>query len=217
MFLENTEDEWSFDLAERQHSNRAQKVIDNALLTKKPVCLIPNSDFSELTKQDRQKLRALYRNSVALERETGLHETYLGFPFIAGFIDKSTYVRGPLVLFPILIEYIEDIKTAGWYISFSADKMPILNRAILGAVENIHKFHLPESFVQEFENLIDEIESGTISTRKNPELSFLEKLVNLLNEYKFPFDPSKSILDKTEALKPVSIIDNQYTIGMLLQ
>ena len=78
-----------------------------------------------------------------LEFETGLQGTYLGFPFLVGYIYEDTYVRGPLVLFPVYVEYRREARGAGWYISFEQDKMPILNRALLTGIEKKSGITLP--------------------------------------------------------------------------
>jgi hypothetical protein len=72
-----------------------------------------SSDKSEAAKKDRTKLRYLFRNITQIEREKGLQETYLGFPFLEGNINNDFYVRGPLILFPILLTYIEGKKQPG--------------------------------------------------------------------------------------------------------
>src|SRR2546425_5149975 len=90
-----------------------KKVVDHSLVDKKSICIIPNSEKSRWAESERTKLRSLYRNITQIQRETGLQETYLGFPFVEGHISKRWYVRGPLVLFPVSIIYKNEGKLPG--------------------------------------------------------------------------------------------------------
>jgi hypothetical protein len=112
---------WSFDLSKLsiRGSPAEQLLIERAFKKKNSLCLIPDSDDSELADKDRTKLRSLSRNTSQLELETGLQEAYLGFPFLVGHVGVDTYVRGPLVLFPISLEYRKLGKPSGWYLNFT--------------------------------------------------------------------------------------------------
>ena len=79
-------------------SNLIDKVIDCVLLGKNSVRIISESNRSDIAESNRIKLKSLYRNVTQIERETGLQETYLGFPFLVGHVndDESTYIRGPV-------------------------------------------------------------------------------------------------------------------------
>ena len=68
--------------------------------------------------KEKYRLRSLYHNVTQIERETGLQDTYLGFPFLVGHVNDNelTYVRGPIVLFPVSIENKQEEKPVGiWY------------------------------------------------------------------------------------------------------
>jgi len=121
----------------------AQKVIDHAILDKKPMCIIPNSDESDYANRYRTRIRNLHRNTTQIERETGRQETYLGFLFLQGHISEDRYVRGPFIHFPVYTLYKQEGKLPGWYIVFSDDKKPILNRALLEALKKKRGFNLP--------------------------------------------------------------------------
>jgi hypothetical protein len=93
---------YSFDLSKLsiRGSPVEQLVIERAFQKKNSICLIPDSDDSELADKDRIKLRSLSRTTSQLQLETGLQEAYLGFPFLVGHIGVDTYVRGPWSCFP---------------------------------------------------------------------------------------------------------------------
>ena len=134
IMLRRVYDKWSFDLAKLviRGNNSVRKVIEKGVVKKTPICLISDSDNSELADKDRTRLRSLFRNVTQLELETGLQETYFGFPFLVGHVGDDTYVRGPLILFPISIEYRKLAKPSGWYLLFSKEKPSLVNRAHAG-------------------------------------------------------------------------------------
>lgn len=82
----------------------------------------------------RSKLKTLSRNLMQIEEETGQQTGYFGFPFLQGHPNPDFYIRGPLVLFPISLEYKRQAKNGGWFLHF-ADKRPILNGALIAALK----------------------------------------------------------------------------------
>jgi len=139
-------------------SNLVGKVIECVLLGRSSIRILSDSDRSDLAENNRIRLRSLYRNVTQIERETGLQETYLGFPFLVGHIDDDelTSVRGPVVLFPVSLEYKRETKP-GWYLVPSQEKPPTLNRALLAAIKKNAGLGVSNSFMEEFESLIDKI------------------------------------------------------------
>ena len=185
--------------------------------------MIPDSDDSELADKDRIKLRSLYRTLDQLELETGLEEAYLGFPFLVGHVGLDTYVRGPLILFPISIEYRKFGRPSGWFLSFSKEKPIIVNRALLALLKKKGRISLSDTFYEQFDDLMDAISNSNSpkldiqdSTKKiventNKELDsdslekyFVEKIINLLIGNGFPASMLENKLDKIEILEPLS-------------
>jgi hypothetical protein len=121
----------------------------------------------------------------------------LGFPFLVGYIDEQTYVRGPLVLFPVGIEYRRETKTPGWYVFPSNEKVPILNRALLTAIKKNAGLGVSSSMMNELEDLLDRIKD----MKSNTELAFIEGLSNLLIENSFPLKGFDNVFDKIKALE----------------
>jgi hypothetical protein len=126
ILLRRISDKWCFDLTK---ISSEKKIVDHALLDRRPIRIQSKSDKSELARKDNARLRYLYRNIIQIEREKGLQETYLGFPFLVGNVNPEFYVRGPLILFPIKMEFRQETKQPGWYIVFLEDEKPILNKA----------------------------------------------------------------------------------------
>ena len=118
ILLRRISDKWCFDLTV---VNEEKRVVDHALLDKRFIRIISKSDKTELARKDNTRLRYLYRNVIQIEREKGLQETYIGFPFLVGNVNNEFYIRGPLILFPINLEYKQEGKQPGWYIAFPQD------------------------------------------------------------------------------------------------
>ena len=163
------------------------------LLDKRSVRIRSKSDKSELGKKDNTRLRYLYRNIVQIERDKGLQETYLGFPFLAGNVNHDFYVRGPLILFPINLQFKQEGKQPGWYIVFPEDEKPIPNRALMEAIKKKGGPTLTDSFSDELEDLLNTIEdSKEIASNDNAEATFMNGLVKLLKENEFRIDYTNS-------------------------
>jgi superfamily I DNA and/or RNA helicase len=215
IFLEEIDEDKFFDLGEKilLGEKYAKKIIDNAIKSKKPVCIVPDTDLSKKAIEDREKIKTIYKKLIQIERDRGIHDAYLGFPFITGFIDQDTLIRAPLVLFPVFIEHIQDTKIPGWYISFSIDKPPFLNKALFTTLEKDLQFVFSESFINEFENMLEETESGKElfsdnvlikNNIKNNEILFLKNLQHLLHGFNFPLTGNIENVDKTEVIVPAS-------------
>jgi hypothetical protein len=132
---------------------------------RKHICIVPNSDRSQQAEKQRAKLRKLYWDIIQIQRETGRQENYLGFPFLVGHFDRRSYVREPLILFPISLDYKENARPAGWYIIFSEEKDPILNRALMEKIRVESGRTFAPHFSNDFENLLDKIKNKKADRR----------------------------------------------------
>ncbi|MGC1928248.1 MAG: DUF4011 domain-containing protein, partial [Candidatus Nitrosopolaris sp.] len=124
ILLRRIRDKWCFDLT---IISSEKKVVDHALLDRRPIRIRSKSDKSELARKDNARLRYLYRNIVQIEREKGLQETYLGFPFLVGNVNPEFYVRGPLILFPINLEFRQSVWRRRTYYMYSWNISAFLN------------------------------------------------------------------------------------------
>lgn len=157
VMLRRVYNKWSFDLAKLiiRGNISVENIVEKGVVNKKPICLISDSDTSELAEKDRTKLRSLFRNVTQIELETGLHETFFGFPFLVGHVGEDTYVRGPLILFPISIEYRNLGKPPGWYLTFPKDKPSLVNRAMLTALKKKGRLTVPDVFYEQLEGFLE--------------------------------------------------------------
>ncbi|MGA9845541.1 MAG: DUF4011 domain-containing protein [Nitrososphaeraceae archaeon] len=184
-------------------STLVDKAIECVLLGKNSIRIISESNRSDLAESNRIRLRSLHRNVTQIERETGLQETYLGFPFLVGHINdnESTYVRGPVILFPVSIEYRRETKYPGWYLIPLQEKSPTLNRALLTAIKKNAGLGIFNSFMEEFEDLIDRIRN----MKNDAESKFIDELSILLLQNEFPLEVPRnsSSNNKVKTLKPI--------------
>jgi len=120
----------------------------------------------------RKKLRSLEKNLKLVEEETGQQTGYLGFPFLQGHANQHFYLRGPLVLFPISIQYTKQAKNGGWFLN-TTDKKPILNGALVAALKKIGGYSLPDNYEDTFDDLLD---SFLESNSANLDRDFFNKL-----------------------------------------
>jgi very-short-patch-repair endonuclease len=146
----------------------------------------------------RAKLRTLSRNLMQIEEETGQQTGYLGFPFLQGHPNPEFYIRGPLVLFPISLEYKRQAKNGGWFLHF-ADKRPILNGALIAALKKKGGYQLPENYEETFDDLIEEMSNAKY---ENLEEYFFKKVNDWIKTI-IPIDETKNQI-QTVPLEPLS-------------
>lgn len=104
---------WSFDLTELDTLNRLSKerasvsVVEQIInQSKNEVILLKPTVSNETSMNLSRKLTDLYRNIKGIEDETGIHDFYLGFPFLSGMLSDGTFFQAPLFLYPLRLEKI---------------------------------------------------------------------------------------------------------------
>jgi Protein of unknown function (DUF4011) len=210
ILLRRISDKWCFNLTA---VSSEKKFVDHALLHKSPIRILSKSDKSKVARKDNTRLRYLYRNIIQIEREKGLRETYLGFPFLVGHVNNELYVRGPLILFRVNLVDRQEGKQLGWYIEFPEDGKPILNRALMEAIRKKGGPSLIDSFSDDLEDLCNRIEDGKqIEPNMNAETAFMTGLIKL-KENEFPLDYTSSNLDKTSIFNPLTVINEKLSIN----
>jgi len=146
----------------------------------------------------RSKLNTLSRNLTQIEEETGQQTGYIGLPFLQGHPNPDFYIRGPVVLFPISLEYKRQAKNGGWFFHL-ADKRPILNGALIAALKKKGGWKLPENYEETFDELIEEISNAK---EENPEEYFFNKVNDWIKTI-IPIDETKNQI-QTVPLEPLS-------------
>ena len=140
---------WSFDLTQLDPISLVSESIVKKIVTQskqditllKPV--MENEDSMVLSK----KLTDLYRNIKGIEEESGIHDFYLGYPFIAGSLADGTFFQAPLFLYPIRLEKSK-VNTRNWVVQVE-DTGPQLNRTLFLAFKKLNNIDFTEEFFEE--------------------------------------------------------------------
>ncbi|MFZ1077508.1 MAG: AAA domain-containing protein, partial [Nitrosotalea sp.] len=162
IFLRKIIERKSFDLATLENfEDLAGNLFELLLKNKKSVCIVKSSDPTDEAIKNSGKLRTLYRTTNFIQDETGQYTLFLGFPFIEGFLhDNLTYIRAPLVLFPVTLELEKTKKPTGWYIHQDQDRTPTVNKALFSFLKSkgYTEFleNLEDKFTELFEKILDE-------------------------------------------------------------
>ena len=179
-------------LSELEH-NPIDSLIENAI-EHKSVCILRDSDKSDEAITARSHLTQIYRNIRQSENETGSQFGYVGFPFLEGQVGKKYFIRSPLALFPVSLEYKRASRPAGWYLVFSKNHVR-LNNLLFVALTKIAN--------HSFENLDSEFDER-FYTFTGPDFvqEIIEKFKNLLEHFQVPISknqtPEDSILMKLD-------------------
>lgn len=141
---------WSFDLTEldRVSEEKVNPAIVEKIVkqTKSEITIlkptINNADSMELSK----KLTDLARNIKGIEEETGVHDFYLGFPFLAGTFSDGTFFQAPLFLYPVRLEK-NNLNTQKWMLKID-EGGPQINRTLFLAVKKVNNLSFTEAFFE---------------------------------------------------------------------
>ncbi len=147
-----------------------------------------------LLNRDIQYLRAINRDIEEIEKETGRYELYVGYPFVVGTV-KDLVMKGPLLLFPVKIEFIDEFTVA-----LVKKSGVTLNKALIYAYANLKRLKLEE--------LETELTLG-----KEPAKSVLS-VIKYLRTFGFKFDFTGGFLsyDKLDTINAPEIRE-LFTLG----
>ena len=152
------------------------------LKNRKSVCVVKSSDPTDAAIKNSGKLRTLYRTTNFIQDETGQYTLFLGFPFIEGFLhDNLTYIRTPLVLFPVTLELEKTKKPAGWYIHQDPERTPTVNKALFSFLKSKGYAEFPEDLEDKCTELLDKILDTDLVGFQN---KFIAGLYEILDSFK---------------------------------
>ena len=97
-------------------------------------------------------LRYLKREAEEVEKETGLYDLYVGYPFVIGNLSKDIQLKAPLLLFPVHIHIEKDEAT----LTLSPNQPIMLNKALILAYSKEHNVPT-DKLIQEFDPQSDDI------------------------------------------------------------
>lgn len=132
--------------------NLKSKNIENEKLVSKIIKEIERYETDKLVEKKyelNRKFSRLNDTIISGEKETGLYEMYVGFPFIEGKLNDDKPVRAPLFLFPCKI-YKKDEK---WFFENLNDEKIYLNKPFLMAYRESIGIKNSEFELEEFDEL----------------------------------------------------------------
>ena len=96
-------------------------------------------------------LKYLKREVEEMEKETGLYDLYIGYPFVVGQLSPDIQLRAPLLLFPAHIHIEKDEAT----LTLTPNQPVMLNKAFVLAYAKEHNVST-DKLIQEFDPLADD-------------------------------------------------------------
>lgn len=143
---------WNFDLtsidklsAKENSESIVKKIVEQK--SKGKITIVAPSMDNDLSLKLSKKLTDLYRQIKAMEDETGVHDFYLGYPFVAGTLSDGTFIQAPLFLYPIRLEKDQNVKQ-NWILQLD-EGGPQLNRTLFLAIKKLNKINFTEEFFEE--------------------------------------------------------------------
>lgn len=183
ILLKRTAARWSYDLSARPPADElCAQAVGIALAGAGRVRLVADSDDSPPAQESRKNLTQQARAARLVLEETGLEHTFIGFPFVVGHIDKDHFVRAPLALFPARLVRTRGARGFGWYLEVPEGSTPIVNKALLAAVQLVRGMSLPGDLQ---ERLDAAVESAEAATADKP-AALLRALENVLADAGLP-------------------------------
>lgn len=168
---------WNFDLViidELNSPETAQGIVNKIVeqKTKGKITLVSQNTDDDFSLKQTKKLTDLYRQIKAREDETGVHDFYLGYPFVAGNLMDGTFIQAPLFLYPIRLE--KDSMTKQKWILQLDEGGPQLNRTLFLAIKKLNKINFTEEFFEEATELGKDIN--------------IQEVIKFLAEYNLPLE-----------------------------
>lgn len=196
----------------------------NKELTRKMIKILEEDEKNEIITRIHsisKNLDKLFNEIDAKERETGLYELYLGYPFVEGKLLDSTTVRAPLFLFPSSI-YKKD---GEWFFKNLNKEKIYINKVFLMACKDINKVNIesieeeyeeiPEFFkgvqkIETYEDFFEEIKNWGKNNNILIDTSNFEKELEIVKDYK---KESYKIYKDGELVLKNHIVLGQFSVG----
>ena len=143
---------------------------------KKNICPLLDSRM-EVASEASLKLKKLKRTDEFIFEEGGAHDLHVGWPFVHGKFADGTFVRAPLLFFPVRLEADEK----QWWLAPRKETEASLNRSFLLGHAFYNKVMLDENLMEE---TLESFSEETISFRTELFKLFQQSKLDLL------FNPS---------------------------
>ncbi|WP_404332293.1 AAA domain-containing protein [Mesobacillus maritimus] len=180
---------WSFDLTELDEleggavsHSIVEKVIKQS---KSDVLLLKPSLNDDQSMLISRKLTDLSRNMKGIEEETGVHDFYLGFPFLSGTLADGTFFQAPLFLYPVRLEK-NNVNAQKWVLK-QDEGGPQINRTLFLAFKKLNSLTFSEEFFEEAAEVAKNYDYQTwlsFFSERDIQISFTENGLTRLKQYK---------------------------------
>ncbi|MFD0824393.1 AAA domain-containing protein [Neobacillus sp. M.A.Huq-85] len=188
---------WSFDLTELDSISKLSKekvsesVVEQIVNhSKNELTLLKPTFNNDTSMAISKKLTDLYRNIKAIEDETGIHDFYLGFPFLSGTFADGTFFQAPLFLYPVRLEK-NNVNAQKWILKFEEDG-PQINRTLFLAFKKLNNLSFTEDFFEQAAELATNYNYDkwlTFLKAHEMNVSFTPQGLTKLKEYKKEEEP----------------------------
>ena len=186
---------WSFDLTELDPLSNEEivsaSIVEQVISqSKNEITLLKPKINDESSMLLSKKLTDLYRNIKDIEKETGIHDFYLGFPFLSGTFSDGTFFQAPLFLYPVRLEK-NNTTPQKWFLKLD-EAGPQINRTLFLAFKKLNNVSFAkEFFEQAAEQAANDNVHDWISFLKEYEMnvSFTGQGIAPLKEYKKEEEP----------------------------
>lgn len=111
----------------------------------------PKDKLTKIVADQMGALKYLKREVEELEKETGLYELYIGYPFVIGKLTPEIELRAPLMLFPAHLHIEKDEAT----LTLTPNQPVMLNKAFVLAYSMEHNVPT-DKLIQEFDPLAED-------------------------------------------------------------
>lgn len=180
---------WSFDLTELDEmtSEPVSKSIVEKIIkqTNSEIVLLKPSINDEKSMVISRKLTDLSRNMKGIEEETGVHDFYLGFPFLVGTLADGTFFQAPLFLYPVRLEK-NNVNSQKWVIKHD-EGGPQINRTLFLAFKKLNSLTFSEEFFEEAAEVAKNLDYQnwlSFLIEREINVAFTESGLSRLKEYK---------------------------------
>jgi very-short-patch-repair endonuclease len=194
---------WSFDLTELD--DLSEEAVCHSIVSKiikqsksEMVLLKPSMD-NEKSMAISRKLTDLSRNMKEIEEETGVHDFYLGFPFLSGTLADKTFIQAPLFLYPVRLEK-NNVNSQKWVLKLDEGE-PQINRTLFLAFKKMNNLTFSEEFFEEAVEVAKNYDyESWISFLKERDMNvhFTQNGLTKLKEYKKKDEPEVANLTLLE-------------------
>ena len=177
ILLRRADKKWTMDLGSfwKGDLGKLDDTLKKGVWTRSSICLVKDSEHGDEPEAARSNLTYLERSTRLIFEETGVSDSYLAFPFLTGHAGKESFIRAPLVLFPIRFERVRHDGIPGWYLVFAEDEYPVVNRALVAALRKTCGILLPDDLQDKLDDILDSAPREGLTTYLMQQLQSLFK------------------------------------------